>query len=127
MVFEISGGKDNIEVDFADLLKKEGFYSNIDGISGQLQDEGWITEAGRKHVVKITLWGAREAKRLQGGADVSGTGGLEKEAKILLNETKTLVNLVEEFASDIDSKRLDAVEKGVSSLIEKVKAFKGRL
>jgi hypothetical protein len=126
-VFEISGGKDNVEVDFADLLRKEGFYSNIDGISGQLQDEGWITEAGRKHVIKITHWGAMEAKRLQSGGGTSAGAGLEKEAKVLVNEAKTLVNLVEEFAANSESKKLDAVEKGLSSLAEKVKTMRGRL
>lgn len=126
-VFEVSGGKDNVEVDFADLLKKEGFYSNIEGISGQLQDEGWITEAGRKHVIKITHWGAMEAKRLQsdGGSPVAGQ--LEKEAKILVNEAKTFVNVVEEFSSEANSKNLDAVEKELSGLAERVKSIRGRL
>jgi hypothetical protein len=126
-VFEISGGKDNVEVDLADLLKKEGFYSNIESISGQLQDEGWITEAGRKHVIKITHWGAMEAKRLQGGASVSSGGGVEKEANVLVNESKTLVNLLEEFATSSDPKKLDAVDKSLSSISEKVKTLRGRL
>lgn len=126
-VFEITGGKDNVDVDFADLLKKEGFYSNIEGISGQLQDEGWITEAGRKHVIRITHWGAMEAKRIHGGSGTTDGDGLEKEAKVLLSEGKRLVNLLEEFSSKSDSKRLDAVDKGLSSLAEKVKAIRGRL
>ena len=126
-VFEISGGKDNVEVDFADLLKKEGFYSNIEGISGQLQDEGWITEAGRKHVIKITHWGSMEAKRILGGAGAASGGGLEKDTKILVNESKQLVNLFEEFASNTDSKKLDAIDKSLLGLVEKVKAIRGRL
>ena len=126
-VFEITGGKDNVDVDFADLLKKEGFYSNIEGISGQLQDEGWITEAGRKHVIRITHWGAMEAKRIQGGSGTTDGAGLEKDAKVLLSEGKRLVNLLEEFVSNSDSKSLDAVDKGLSSLAEKVKAIRARL
>lgn len=127
-IFEITGGKDNADVDLVDLLKKEGFYSNIDSISAQLQDEGWITEAGRKHVIRITHWGAMEAKRVQAGdGSAKSSDGVEKDAKILVNEAKQLVNLLEEFASKPDSKKLDAVDKGLSSLSDKAKAIRGRL
>lgn len=126
-IFEITGGKDSVEVDFADLLKKEGFYSNIDNISGQLQDEGWITEAGRRHVIKITHWGAMAAKRLEGGEDSSVDVGLKNDAKVLVNESKQLAILLEEFASAIDSKKLAAAEKILGDLTEKVKALRKRL
>lgn len=128
-IFEITGGKDNVDVDLVDLLKKEGFYSNIESISGNLQDEGWITEAGRKNVVRITHWGAMEAKRVQGsGSAGSGDGGgVEKDAKALVNEAKQLSLYIEEFASKPDAKKLDSVDKGLSALSDRVKSIRGKL
>jgi len=127
-IFEITGGKDNVDVDLVDLLKKEGFYSNIESISGNLQDEGWITEAGRKYVVRITHWGSIEAKRVQGGASAgTGDGGVEKDAKALVNEVKQLTLSIEDFASKPDAKKLDVVDKGLSTLSDRVKSIRGRL
>jgi hypothetical protein len=121
-IFEITDGKDNIDVDLSDLLKKEGFYSNIEGISGQLQDDGWITEAGRRHVVRITHWGAKEAKRLlEGTDDKSGSDDeIEKGAKVLVNDANQFVLLAEEFASESDPKKLDADDKSLSTLGDRV-------
>lgn len=127
-IFEITGGKDSVDVDLVDLLKKEGFFSNIDTISSQLQDDGWITEAGRKNVIRITHWGAMEAKRLQeGGPTQAGSAGVEKDAIALVNDAKQLVLLAEEFALKSDPKKLDAVDKGLSTLSQRVRSIRGHL
>lgn len=84
-VHEISGGKENADVDLIDLLKKEGFYSNIDNIAKQLQDEGWVTETSRKYTVRITHWGNSEAKRVLSDSP-DKVNEREKESNRLLNQ-----------------------------------------
>jgi hypothetical protein len=117
-IFEISGGKDSFDVDLVDLLKKEGFYSNIDSISRQLQDEGWVTESGRKNVVRITHWGTTEAKRVL-SASPDKANEVEKNSNKLLNEAKELIIMLEEFAVKPESKKLDLIDKRLSDLRER--------
>lgn len=126
-IYEITGGKDNVDVDLTDLLKKEGFYSNIESISGQLQDEGWVSETSRKHVVRITHWGTTEAKRVLSGKPAASGDEVGKDAKVFVNEAKQLVSLMEEFASKPDAKNLDAVDKGLSRLADHAKAIRSRI
>lgn len=126
-IYEITGGKDNVDVDLTDLLKKEGFYSNIESISGQLQDEGWVSETSRKHVVRITHWGIIEAKRVLSGKPAASGDEVGKDATVFVNEAKQLVNLLEEFASKPDVKKLDAVDKGLSRLADHAKAIRSRI
>ena len=114
-IFEISGGKDNFDVDCVDLLKKEGFYSNIDNILKHLLDEGWITEGGRKNVVRITHWGAIEAKRVQ-SASPGKANEVEKNSNRLLTDARELITMLEEFAVKPESGKLDQIEKRLSDL-----------
>lgn len=127
-IFEVSRGKDTVDVDLADLLKKEGFFPSIDTISEQLESDGWITSAGRKHVIRITHWGAMEAKRLQAGTD-KGTDGaiIAKEAKALLNGARQLVVLAEELIAKSDKSKLDEIDKNISTLIERAKTIRYKL
>lgn len=126
-IFEVSRGKDNVDVDLADLLKKEGFFPSIDTISSQLQSDGWITESG-KHVVRITHWGAMEAKRLQAGTDKGADGAVvAKEAKALLNGARQLVVLAEEFVVKSDKAKLDELDKSIAGLSDRAKLVRSRL
>lgn len=113
-IFEIGGGKDNFDVDLVDLLKKEGFYSNIDNIAKNLLDEGWVTE-GRKYVVRITHWGAIEAKRVMSDSP-DKANEVEKNSNRLLNDAKELIIMLEEFAGKPESKKLDLIDKRLSDL-----------
>jgi len=117
-IFEISGGKDSFDVDLVDLLKKEGFYSNIDSISKNLLDEGWITESGRKYVVRITHWGAKEAKRVLSSSP-DKVNEVEKHSNRLLLDAKELIIMLEEFAGKPESKKLDLIDKRLSELRER--------
>jgi len=125
-IFELTGGKDNVDVDFADLLKKEGFFPSIDTISKQLLDEGWMTEAGRKHIVRITHWGAAEAKRVKGNGPAS-SNEIEKNSNRLLTDARELIIMVEEFAKEPESKSLDKIEKRISELGERSRAIRQHL
>lgn len=126
-IYEITGGKDNVDVDLTDLLKKEGFFSNIESISGQLQDEAWVSETGRKHVVRITHWGTMEAKRVLAAKPAASGDEVEKEAKVFVNQAKELVSLLEDFASKPDAEKLHAVDKSLSQLTDRAKAIRGRI
>lgn len=122
-IFELTGGKDSVEVDLVDLLKKEGFFPSLDSISRQLQDESWITEAGRKNIVRITHWGTSEAKRVMSSSpDLINEAN--KESTRLLNETRELVSMIEDLASKPDTQKVESVQKRIAELAERAKAIK---
>ena len=125
-VFEVSSGRDNVDVDLVDLTKKEGFYANIDGISRQLLDEGWITPGAKKNSVRITHWGAKEAKRVL-SASPDKANELTKESNKLMSEGKELFLLTEEFASKPDSGKLDVIEKRVADMASRCRNIRGHL
>jgi hypothetical protein len=125
-IFELTGGKDSVEVDLVELTKKEGFFPSLDSISRQLLDESWITEAGRKHVVKITHWGVAEAKRVMVNAP-DKLNEVEKNATRLLNEARELIIMLEEFAAKPESKKFERIEKRISELNERAKVIRQHL
>jgi len=113
-IYEITGGK-AVDVDLVDLLKKEGFFSNIDAILSQLQDEGWVTEPGRKNVVRITHWGSSEAKRVLSGSP-DKVNELERNSTRLLGTARELIITIEEFSTNPSAKNLDGIEKRLGEL-----------
>ena len=125
-VFEVSSGRDNVDVDLVDLTKKEGFYSNIDGISRQLLDEGWVTPGGKKNSVRITHWGAKEAKRVLSSSPDKATE-ITKESNRLKSEGKELFLLIEEFASSPDPEKLGVIEKRLADMAARCKTIRGHL
>ena len=125
-IYEITGGKDSVEVDLVDLLKKEGFFPSIDSIYGQLQDESWITVAGRQHVVKITHWGTQEAKRVLSSSPKS-VDEVAKGANRLLNEGRELIALLEGFVENRDAGSLDKVDKRLAELNQHSKEIRTHL
>lgn len=122
-IFELTGGKDSVEVDLAELLKKEGFFPSIDSISAQLLGESWITDGSRKHTCKITHWGVAEAKRVLSNAPETANE-IGKVSTRFLAESRELSSMLEEFASDPDSKKLDRIEKKLSELSERSKSIR---
>jgi hypothetical protein len=114
-IYEITGGKDTVEVDLNDLLKQEGFYSNIDNISQHLATESWVAETPRPRVVKITHWGTAEAKRvLTNTPDVRRE--VAKEANRLLGEARELIIMLEEFASTPNGTNFATIVKKMDDL-----------
>jgi len=114
-IYEVTGGKDTVEVDLNDLLKQEGFYSNIDNISQHLTTESWVAETPRPRVVKITHWGAAEAKRvLTNTPDIQRE--LSKEANRLLGEGRELLIMLEEFATSPNGPKFDPIQRKMDEL-----------
>jgi hypothetical protein len=125
-IFEITGGKDSVDVDLIELLKKEGFYSNIDNIEKQLLDDGWVSETKRKHTIRITHWGGAEAKRVLNDSP-DRVNEVEKNSNRMLAEGRELLIMLEEFVSGPEVKKLDNIEKRISELSERAKAVRSHL
>ncbi len=121
-IYEITDGKDSVEIDLNDLLKQEGFYSNIDNILQHLTTESWVAETPRPRVVKITHWGSAEAKRvLTNTPDVKRE--VTKEANRLLAEARELIIMLEEFAATPSGANFKTIQKK----IEDLQAITGRI
>ncbi|MGD9564088.1 MAG: hypothetical protein AB7F88_15245 [Pyrinomonadaceae bacterium] len=114
-IYEITNGKDSIEVDLNDLLKQEGFYSNIDNISQHLATESWVAETPRPRVVKITHWGTAEAKRVLNNKPDTKLE-LSKDANRLLAEARELIIMLEEFAASPNAANFKTVDKKIGDL-----------
>ena len=114
-IYEITGGKDTVEVDLNDLLKQEGFYSNIDGISLHLTTESWVAETPRPRVVKLTHWGVAEAKRVLSNTPDT-VREITKDANRLLADSRELIIMLEEFAVSPSSTNFKTIEKRFADL-----------
>lgn len=121
-IYEVTGGKDSVEVDLNDLLKQEGFYSNIDNISQHLATESWVAETPRPRVVKITHWGAAEARRVMTNTPDTQRE-VAKEANRLLADSRELIIMLEEFASNPNGSKFKTIEKR----FEDLQALLGRI
>lgn len=113
-MYEQTGGKETVDVDFVDLTKREGYFPSIDSIVGHLVKEGWATES-RPNVLRLTHWGVAEAKKA-GTVRPDAARAVERESQRLLTETRNLAVLIEEFIADPTDSRFKAVEQKVASL-----------
>ena len=114
-IYEITSGKDTVDVDLADLLKKEGFYPSLPSIFEQLVSQSWITETSRKNIVRLTHWGAQEAKKIQTVSPESAQNA-KKEANRLLSETRELVKILEDFAAEQSKGTFSKIENKISEI-----------
>lgn len=121
-LFEATGGKDSKRVDLKELVKKEGFLPSYSDIYKHLNQQGWITEAGRSDVVCITHWGAKEAKKAQSGVS-DGSREIKKRANNLTANIKELQIISEEFSNDISEEgfkrikdKFGEIEKAIEKL-----------
>jgi hypothetical protein len=122
-IYEMTGGRDSVDVDLAALTKKEGFYSNISAISGQLMVEGWIVEGPKTNIVRITHWGSTEAKRVL-SASPDKVNEISKETNRLVTDGKEFVIMLEEFTERPETAGLDRIEKRISELAARCKKIR---
>jgi len=122
-IYEVSGGRETREVDFIELLKKEGFFANRDSIKDHLSTEGWITDSPRPNHVKITHWGMAEAKKtLEGGNESGNDAGPQLDR--LKAAARHLVAQIDAIGSEPDAASLGSIEDGlkdISGLIAQIK------
>lgn len=108
-IFEVTGGKETVDVDFVDLLKKEGYFPSLDQILAHLKSESWITES-RDNKVRITHWGVAEAKKV-GSVRPDAARVVERDARRLLAETRDFGVIIEEFLADPSADRFKVLAK----------------
>lgn len=102
-LYEVTGGKESLAVDFKDLVKKLGFYGHYSSIFERLSQEGWIAEDRKADFVRITHWGISAAKKAQ-----PSEGG---EGKATSANAAACENLAKEFAALIGNFAKDASEE----------------
>lgn len=125
-LYEITGGKDAMDVDLAELLKKEGFYPSIDNIRDYLLSESWIAATARTNVIRITHWGVAEAKKaLSNGPDTDKI--LEKEANRLAAAAREFLVMAEEFASGPSDKKFKPMNDHLTDLASVMQRIKSNL
>ena len=125
-IYEIAGGRETQEVDFIELLKKEGFYPNRDSIKDHLSTEGWITDSARPDNVRLTHWGIAEAKKALAGPSAAGQG-LDLHTSRLLSAARDFSIVIGEFVSKPTSETLRPVEDRISEINSLVSKIKGEL
>ncbi|MEP7076354.1 MAG: hypothetical protein ABI878_11145 [Acidobacteriota bacterium] len=119
---EITGGRDNVDVDMSELLKKEGFLASINDILEKLTTEGWITES-RPKTARITHWGVMAARKIKNQTPDSASI-LDKQAEKLQSEVKEFVILVEEFNGKATADNFSRIDKKlgeINSIAGKIK------
>ena len=122
---EVAGGKDNVDADMVELLKKEGFYPSIDDILEKMSGEGWITET-RPKTVRVTHWGIMAARKIKAKVPDSANI-LDKQARRLQGDVKELMILAEEFDGKVTADNFDRIEKKLSEINATAKKIKEHL
>jgi hypothetical protein len=122
-LMELTGGKETVDVDLVDLLKKEGFYPSIDNIRDYMSSESWITETSRRNVIRITHWGVAAAKKA-GNSTPDSQKAIKKEAVKLGAIAKELSVMIEEFAASPNEEKIGRIEANVSKLATGVQGIK---
>ncbi|MBC7900475.1 MAG: hypothetical protein H7070_10545 [Saprospiraceae bacterium] len=123
-IYELADGRETIEVDLKELLKREGFFPSIDSISGHLITEGWMTETPRRHFVKLTHWGIAESKKALSQTPDMGNA-ITKDTNRLIADSREFAIMLEEFAADNSADKFKSIEKSFSQIkttFEKIKA-----
>jgi len=122
---ELTGGKDNVDADMVELLKREGFYPSIDDIMDRMSSEGWITET-RPKTVRITHWGVMAARKIK-SKEPDSANILERQAVRFQNEVKELMLLAEEFNGKATEDNFGRIEKKLAEVSSTAKKIKEHL
>jgi hypothetical protein len=124
-IYEITGGRENQDVDFVELLKAEGFYPSLESIKGHMSTESWITDSPRPNSVRITHWGISEAKKTLASPQAA-EAGIDRTTARLSLVTRDFAIVVEEFISKPSKKSLQPVQDRLTeleSLVSKIKSM----
>ncbi len=113
-LYEEAKGKDSENVDFTDLIKREGFFSNVNNILDHFLAQIWITQGSGKNV-RLTHWGVAEAKKLHGASPQSANDS-KKETNSAIAETRELLSLLETFAGEQSAENLKRAEKKLAEI-----------
>ncbi|HBR56875.1 MAG TPA: hypothetical protein DEA22_05310 [Blastocatellia bacterium] len=114
-LYELTGGKDSVDVDMVELLKREGFFPSLQSILQRMLDESWIAETSRTNTVRITHWGVAEARRTV--ADTPDKSiALSKDTNRLIAEMRDAAIIAEDFAATPSPDKFNNLEQKFSEL-----------
>ena len=113
-LYDITGDRENVDIDMTDLLRREGFYSSIVEIIGKMSSEGWITES-RPKTVRLTHWGVMAAKNINNDTPDSANI-IDRQADRLKSEVKEFIILVEEFNGKATSDNFSRLDKKLNEI-----------
>jgi hypothetical protein len=108
------------------LLKREGFFPSRDSIVSHISNEGWVIGTDRQYVVRITHWGAAEAKKSMANLP-DRTHAAQKDVTSLLNGSRELVKMLEEFADGPSKEKLNSIDKRFSDLSAVIERLRSNL
>lgn len=115
-LYEVTGGKESLAVDFKDLVRKLGFYGHYSSIFERLSQEGWVAEDRKADFVKITHWGIAAAKKAQPSEDGSNAPATSANAAVCENLAKEFANLIGNYAKDASEENLRKAQNKFSEL-----------
>jgi len=124
-IFEVTGGKETVDVDLVDLAKKAGYFPSLDEIVAHLKAESWVTES-RPNIVRLTHWGVAEAKRA-GSVRPDAARAIERGSRRLLNESREFGVVIEEFMADPTPDRFKSVTGKFAEMESIVAELRGSL
>lgn len=114
-IHEVTGGRENQDVDFVELLKAEGFFPSLESIKSHLGNEGWIADSPRPDNIRITHWGNAEAKKALASPGESPQD-IDRHTKRLLSAARDFSIVVEEFTAKPNDDTFRPVEDKFSDL-----------
>ena len=113
-LYDITGDRENVDIDMTELLRREGFFSSITEIIGKMSSEGWITES-RPRTVRLTHWGVMAAKNINNDTPDSANI-IDRQADRLKSEVKEFIILVEEFNGKATSDNFSRLDKKLNEI-----------
>ena len=123
-LYEVTEGRDTKAVDFKEVVKSVGFYSNYLDIFDRLSRDGWIAEDEKADYVRITHWGVKEVKNPSELPNLAHRS-LFADVKKAAADVKELNLHFEIFVRDVSAENLADIEKRVDdlkTLLDKIKA-----
>lgn len=121
-IYEAAGGRESVDVDFVEIVKREGYFPSIEEISNYLRSESWVTES-RPNVLRLTHWGIAEVKRSLSSKEdgvSSFSANKEKLAALAAELSKLIDGLSERNAAD-SVKKIKSVSSDITEAAEKIK------
>lgn len=121
-IYEAAAGRESVDVDFVEIVKREGYFPSIEEISNYLRSESWVTES-RPNVLRLTHWGIAEVKKTltntEGG--VSSFSSNKEKLVALSTELSKLVEGMSEGNANDSAKKIIRVSSDILEAAEQIK------
>lgn len=121
-IHEAAKGRESVDVDFVEIVKREGYFPSIDEISSYLRAESWVTES-RPNVFRLTHWGIAEVKKTLSNSDSDASAfSVNKERLVALAaELSSLIDGLDERNSAEHLKKIVRSSSEIAAVAERLK------